>query len=215
VTATLKLGVLASGNGSNLQAIIDAIGRGELDASIELVIVNEPNAKAFERAQAAGISVQRILHRDFPTREAFDQKLAQALVGAGVQWVVLAGFMRLLTQAFLDQFADRVINIHPALLPAFPGVRGIRQALDAGVKVTGCTVHLVDHGVDSGPILAQSTVAVRDDDDEASLATRVHEAEHQLYVATLQRLGSHKLVVTRDPISKQAHATLHPLEDSK
>jgi phosphoribosylglycinamide formyltransferase-1 len=105
-----------------------------------------------------------------------------------------------------------VINIHPALLPAFPGVHGIRQALQAGVKITGCTVHLVDHGVDSGPILAQSAVAVRDDDDEASLALRLHEAEHQLYVATLKRLTSHRLVVTRDPISRQARATLHPVE---
>jgi phosphoribosylglycinamide formyltransferase-1 len=197
VTAKLKLGVLASGNGSNLQAIIDAIVSGELPASIELVLVNEPKAKALQRAEAAKVPARSILHRDFPTREAFDQQLVEALKDAGAEWVVLAGFMRLLSPTFLDQYPNRVLNIHPALLPAFPGIHAIRQALDAGVKVTGCTVHLVDHGVDSGPILAQSAVPVHDNDDEASLAERVHLAEHQLYVDTLRRLATGQLLVAQ------------------
>jgi phosphoribosylglycinamide formyltransferase-1 len=193
VTTELKLGVLVSGNGSNLQAILDAIQQGTLPAQIRLVISNQPGVRALARAEAANVPTHCIPHRDFPTREAFDEQLADALKAADVEWIVLAGFMRLLTPSFLDQFPNRVINIHPALLPAFPGVNAIGQALQAGVAQTGCTVHLVDRGVDIGPILAQATVPILPGDTEDSLAQRVHVAEHQLYVETLRKLASGEL----------------------
>jgi len=196
----LEVGVLVSGNGSNLQAILDAVGAGELDASVRLVVSNEPGAYALERAKAASVPAQCIDHREFSSREAFDEELASALKAKGVQWVVLAGFMRLLTPEFLEQFSNRVINIHPSLLPAFPGTNAIRQALQYGVKVTGCTVHLVDRGIDSGAILAQASVPVQDHDSEESLALRVHAAEHLLYVDTLRRLSREEILL---PVSKQ------------
>jgi phosphoribosylglycinamide formyltransferase-1 len=194
VTTELKLGVLVSGNGSNLQAILDAIQQGILPARIQLVISNQPGARALARAEAANVPTRCIAHGDFPNREAFDAQLARALKAADVEWIVLAGFMRLLTPIFLDQFPNRVLNIHPALLPAFPGVNAIGQALRAGVEQTGCTVHLVDRGVDSGPILAQATVPVLPGDTEDSLAQRVHVAEHQLYVETLRKLATRDLM---------------------
>lgn len=195
MTTELKLGVLVSGNGSNLQAILDAIRQGTLPARIQLVISNQPGVRALARAEAANVPTRYIPHGDFPNREAFDEQLVQALKAADVEWIALAGFMRLLTPRFLDQFPNRVLNIHPALLPAFPGVNAIGQALRAGVEQTGCTVHLVDRGVDSGPILAQATVPVLPGDTEDSLAQRVHLAEHELYVETLRRLATRELTV--------------------
>jgi phosphoribosylglycinamide formyltransferase-1 len=204
------LGVLASGNGSNLQAILDAIAAGQLQAKVEVVICNQPDARALQRARDAGVDAHCIPHRDFESREQFDQTLLEALEAAGVEWVVLAGFMRVLTPAFLRRFPHRVINIHPALLPSFAGIHAIRQALHHGVKVTGCTVHLVDEGIDSGPILGQAAVPVLEGDDEATLAARVHTAEHQLFVDTLQRLASHDLIITRDAVSGREIASLRP-----
>ncbi len=193
MTTELKLGVLVSGNGSNLQAILDAVQQRALPVRVNLVVSNQPGVQALARAIAANVPIRCIPHRDFPTREAFDAELARALKKADVEWVVLAGFMRLLTPGFLDQFPNRVLNIHPALLPAFPGVNAIGQALRHGVKLTGCTVHLVDRGVDSGPILAQAAVPVLSEDTEDSLAQRVHGAEHALYVDTLRRLATGEL----------------------
>ena len=187
---TLALGVLVSGNGTNLQAILDAVGAQTLDATVRVVISNQPGANALNRARAAGVPALPIPHREFPSREAFDAAVIAALRNAGVEWVVLAGFMRLLTPAFLQAFPQRVLNIHPSLLPAFPGAHAIRDALDYGVRITGCTVHLVDEGVDSGPILAQRALAVLDDDDEASLAERMHRAEHELYLEVLSELAA-------------------------
>ncbi len=187
--ATLDLGVLVSGRGSNLAAILEAQARGRLDARIRIVISNQPDAAALARAERAGVPTRVISHRGFPTREAFDQALVDALKGAEVDWVVLAGFMRVLTPVFLRAFSGRVINVHPALLPAFPGTRAQRQALEYGVKVAGCTVHLVDEGVDTGPIIAQRVVPVLDDDDEERLAARILAREHQLLPRVLADLA--------------------------
>lgn len=182
---TLDLGVLVSGNGTNLQAILDAIAAGRLDARVRLVLSNKPQVGALERAARAGVLSRVVSHRDYPERQAFDAELVRALNEAGVQWVVLAGFMRVLTPVFLEAFKGRIINIHPSLLPAFPGLNAQRQALEYGVKVTGCTVHFVDAGVDTGPIIAQRAVPVLDADDEASLSQRIHAAEHELLVSVL------------------------------
>ena len=191
--ATLALGVLVSGNGTNLQAILDAIGQGRLDAAVRVVISNQPTANALNRARAAGVPALSIPHREFSSREAFDAAVVAALRARGVEWVVLAGFMRLLTPGFLQAFPDRVLNIHPSLLPAFPGTHAIKDALDYGVRVTGCTVHLVDDGVDTGPILAQRAVPVLEADDESSLAERLHRAEHELYLEVLADLAAGRL----------------------
>jgi phosphoribosylglycinamide formyltransferase-1 len=190
----LSLGVLVSGTGSNLQAILDAILAGSLRARVSLVISNKPGVEALQRAQSAGVPALTIPHKDFASREAFDRALVAALVEAGVSWVVLAGFMRVLTPDFLAAFPGRIINIHPALLPAFPGVDAAKQALDYGVKITGCTVHFVDHGVDSGKIIAQRAVPVEQADDLASLNARIHAAEHELFVSVLRDIAAGRVV---------------------
>jgi phosphoribosylglycinamide formyltransferase-1 len=181
----LNLGVLVSGNGTNLQAILDAVARGALDARVRCVISNKSEARALERAKKAGVPALFISHKAHASREAFDEAVLVALREHGVEWVVLAGFMRVLTPGFLRAWGGRVVNIHPALLPSFPGVNAVKQALDHGVKVTGCTLHFVDEGVDSGQIIAQRAVVVHDGDDEASLAARIHRAEHELVVSVL------------------------------
>lgn len=193
---TLRLGVLVSGSGTNLQSILDACAQGRLDADLRLVVSNRPEAYALERAAQAGVQTLVLDHRKFPSREAFDTELVSALRSAGVEWVALAGFMRLLTPVFLDAFPRRIINIHPSLLPAFPGVDSQRQAFDYGVKVTGCTVHFVDGGVDTGPIIAQRAVPVLADDDAASLRARILEQEHALFVEVLQALSEDRIRTT-------------------
>jgi phosphoribosylglycinamide formyltransferase-1 len=189
----LALGVLVSGSGTNLQAILDAIHAGSLDAEVRLVISNQPGALALGRAAASAVPTSTIPHRDFSSREAFDEALVAALRKAGVEWVVLAGFMRLITSRLLGAFPNRILNIHPALLPAFPGVASQEQALAYGVKVTGCTVHLVDEGTDTGPIVAQRAVEVLDGDDPETLKARLLVEEHRLLVEVLQRVAAGKL----------------------
>jgi phosphoribosylglycinamide formyltransferase 1 len=196
----LELGVLVSGTGSNLQAILDAIAAGTLNALVKVVISNRPGVQALERARAAGVRALTIPHKDFPSREAFDRALVSALREAEVSWVVLAGFMRVLTPEFLAAYPGRIINIHPALLPAFPGVDAAKQALEYGVKITGCTVHFVDAGVDSGRIIAQRAVAVAVGDDLATLAARIHDAEHELFVAVLREIAAGRV----EPFSSEA-----------
>lgn len=194
------VGVLASGSGSNLQALIDA----ELGpARIAVVICNVPGAKALARAEAAGIPSVVIDHRAFKDRGAFDLALVETLRARGVEWVVLAGFMRIVTPVVLDAFTDRVVNIHPALLPSFPGVHAQKQALLAGVKLSGCTVHLVDEGTDTGPILAQSAVPVLPDDDEARLSGRILAEEHRLYPRCVRALAEGRLRIARDASGKK------------
>jgi phosphoribosylglycinamide formyltransferase-1 len=194
----LQLGVLISGRGSNLQAILDAIASGRLDARVRLVISNRKNAAGLARAERAGVPTRVISHRGFADRESFDAELVAALRGAEAEWVVLAGFMRILTPSFVRAFPDRVVNIHPSLLPAFPGVDAQKQALDRGVRVSGCTVHLVDEGVDAGPILTQAAVPVLAGDDRDLLAARILEQEHQLLTQTLQWIAEGRFVVQRD-----------------
>jgi phosphoribosylglycinamide formyltransferase-1 len=189
----MNLGVLVSGRGSNLQAILDAVQAGKLDASVKVVVSNLPGAQALDRAARAGVPTQVISHRSYPSRGAFETALLAELHDHGVEWVVLAGFMRVLTQVFIGAYAGRIINIHPALLPAFPGVHAQRQALEYGVKVSGCTVHLIDEGVDTGPILAQRVVPVLEDDDEAALSARILAEEHELLVDVLRGIASGRL----------------------
>ena len=191
--ATLELGVLVSGNGSNLQAILDAVQSKQLDARIRLVVSNREQAYAIERARAAGVPAVVCSHRGMGSREAYDEKLVSVLREAGVEYVVLAGFMRILSPLFVRAFRGRVLNIHPALLPSFPGVNALGQALAHGVKVTGVTVHWVDDGVDTGPIIAQRAVPILPSDDEAALAKRVHSVEHELYVEVLRDLSEGKV----------------------
>jgi phosphoribosylglycinamide formyltransferase 1 len=194
---TITLGVLVSGNGTNLQAILDAIAAGRLDARVALVISNKPDVRALERAARAGIPHLTISHRDHESREAFDAELVRALGAAGVEWVALAGFMRVLTSVFLDVYGGRTVNIHPALLPSFPGVNAQRQAIEHGVKISGCTVHFVDSGVDTGRIIAQRAVPVLPGDDEAALSERIHAVEHELFVEVLADIAAGKVKPAR------------------
>lgn len=190
---SLRLGVLASGSGTNLQSILDACASGALDAEVKLVLCNVEGAGALARADAASVPARCIPHGDFPGRDEFDAALVESLRAHDVEWVVLAGFMRLLTPAFLDAFDGRVTNVHPSLLPAFPGIHAARQALERGVRITGTTIHLVDSGADTGPILAQAAVPVHQDDDEATLTARIQVEEHRLYPAVLQWIAEGRL----------------------
>jgi phosphoribosylglycinamide formyltransferase 1 len=176
-----RIAVLISGRGSNLQALMDAIGDRRLDAEIAVVISNRPDAPGLERARDAGIEALAIDHRAFPTREAFERALATALEARDVALVCLAGFMRLLGPTFLGAFPNAILNIHPSLLPAFPGIDAQRQAWTHGVKVTGATVHLVTGELDGGPIVLQSGVPVRDNDTPETLAARILIEEHRIY----------------------------------
>lgn len=197
----LNLGVLVSGSGTNLQAILDAVAKGALDARVRCVISNKSEALALERARAFGVPALALSHKAYASREAFDDAVLAALREHGVEWVALAGFMRVLTPGFLRAWNGRVVNIHPSLLPAFPGVNAIGQALAHGVKITGCTVHFVDDGVDSGPIIAQRAVPVLDGDDEASLAARLHAAEHELFVSVLGDIAAGRVAPRRGAAS--------------
>ena len=182
----VAFGVLISGRGSNLEAILDFWadgGDGHPVASSRpaVVICNRPDAPGIGHGRRHGIPVEVIDHRDFADRASFDQAMLDVLEQHGVQWVVLAGFMRVLSETFLSRYRGRILNTHPSLLPAFPGRDGVGDALAAGVKITGCTVHLVALEVDSGPILAQAAVPVHDGDDVESLGARIRSAEHHLY----------------------------------
>lgn len=182
------LGVLISGRGSNLQAIIDAIADGRLNARIAVVISNRPAAGGLDRARAAGIETLVIPHKAYPDRASYDSALADALEERKVRLVCLAGFMRLLGPGFVARFPNRVLNIHPSLLPAFPGLDAQHQAFAHGVKVAGATVHFVTAELDAGPIVAQAGVVVADDDTADSLAERILEQEHRLYPAAIARV---------------------------
>jgi len=190
------LGVLISGSGTNLQAIIDAIGRGELKADIRVVISNRADAHGLERARSAGIRTMVIDHRRFPSREAFDHELVAHLTGAGVELVVLAGFMRLLSTVMLRAFSNRIMNIHPALLPSFPGLHVQKAAVEHGVRFAGCTVFFVTEGVDDGPIIIQAAVPVYPDDSEETLAARILAQEHRIYPRAIDLFQQGRLEVS-------------------
>jgi len=176
-----NLGVLISGRGSNLQAIIDAIAAGRLDARIRVVISNRADAQGLVRARDAGIETLVISHRAFASREMFDGAVVAELAAREVALVCLAGFMRLLSPAFISAYPNRILNIHPALLPAFPGLDAQHQAWEHGVKITGATVHIVTADLDAGPIVLQKAVPVFDDDTSETLAARILEEEHRIY----------------------------------
>ena len=177
----LSLGVMASGSGSNFEAIARAIDEGLLNAQVKLVIYNNPDAKVRERARERGVPHILLNHRKYGSREALDEDIVKQFRQAEVEWVIMAGWMRIVTPVLLDAFPGRVLNIHPSLLPSFRGVRAVEQALGAGVKVTGCTVHYAQATVDSGPIVAQAVVPIFPDDNADSLHHRVQVQEHRLF----------------------------------
>ena len=194
MTDLLKLGVLISGSGSNLQSIIDQIEKGTLPAQIKIVVSNNPEAFGLTRAKKHGIPCAVLNHQDYLSREDFDRELIHVLQNAGVDLIVLAGFMRILTQSFLRAFESKIINIHPALLPAFPGTHVQQKAIDYGVKFSGCTVHFVDEGVDTGPIIIQSVVPVCPDDSAETLAARILEEEHKIYPQAIRYFAEGRII---------------------
>ena len=187
----MVLGILGSGSGSNMQAILDAIEDGSLDARIALVLSDNPAAFILERAKQHGIATGVIDCRGFKTKFPEDAQVetARRLMDAGVEWVCLAGFLRLVKQPLLDAYPNRILNIHPALLPAFPGLESWKQALDAGATEAGCTVHFVDQGMDTGPIILQESVPILSDDTAEVLHARIQVIEHRLYPAAIRKVG--------------------------
>ncbi|HOA82985.1 MAG TPA: phosphoribosylglycinamide formyltransferase [Thermodesulfovibrio thiophilus] len=191
----LKIGVLASGRGSNFQAIIDEIETGRLPASIEILIVDNTGAYAIERAKKHGIAYLYINPKNFPTKEAFYEKIRDELLLREVELVILAGFMRIVKKPLLDAFPNRIMNIHPALLPSFPGLHGQKQAVDYGVRISGCTVHFVDESVDSGPVIIQAAVPVHPDDTEETLSERILKLEHRIFPEAIRLYAEGRLKV--------------------
>jgi phosphoribosylglycinamide formyltransferase-1 len=211
MTKKMRIAVLASGSGTNLQSIIDRQQSGQLEVDIALVISNNPAAAALERAADAGLATRCINHRNFSSREEFDQAVVAELAAAQVELVVLAGFMRILSEVLLRAYPQRIINIHPALLPAFPGLNVQQQALTYGAKFSGCSVHIVDGGVDTGPIIIQAAVPILADDSKETLAARILEQEHRIYPQAIQwfaegriRVADRQVIVTGSEASPQA-----------
>jgi len=195
MSSPLPIAVLISGSGTNLQAIIDAIERRELTATIRIVVSNRSDAYGLVRAQKHNIPTIIISHKEFPSREVFDAELVKTLQAHNIELVVLAGFMRILTPVFIRAFPQRIINIHPALLPAFPGTHGQRQALQYGVKIAGATVHFVDEQTDHGPIIAQAAVPVYAEDTEESLSARILTQEHRILPHAIQLFAEKRLEI--------------------
>ena len=191
----VPIGVLVSGSGTNLQAIIEAIEAERLDAKIEVVLSNKADAYGLVRAKNHGVATEVIDHKQFPSREAYDQAVVDILRARGVELVVLAGFMRLLSPVFVKSYSNRIMNIHPALLPSFPGLHVQKKAVDHGVRFSGCTVHFVNEECDEGPIIIQAVVPVFPDDSEESLATRILKQEHRIYARAIQLYAEGKLRV--------------------
>jgi phosphoribosylglycinamide formyltransferase 1 len=191
----LKIGVLISGSGTNLQSFIDEIAAGNLDAEIVLVVSSRPNVYGIQRAEAANIPVLVMSKDEYADPEAADAKIVSALQQAGAQYVFMAGYMRMVTPVMLNAFPNRVVNLHPALLPSFKGAHGIQEAFDAGVKYTGVTVHFANAEYDKGPIIAQEPVAVLEDDTVDTLEARIHAVEHRLYPATAQLIAQGRVSV--------------------
>jgi phosphoribosylglycinamide formyltransferase-1 len=189
----VSLGVLASGRGSNFQAIIDEIEDGRLDAEVKLLIVDTPDAYAVERARKHSIEYLYLNPGEFSAKDDFFLRIANELGSRGVNLVVLAGFMRIVRKPLLDAFPGRVMNIHPALLPAFPGLHGQKQAVDYGVKISGCTVHFVDEGMDTGPVIIQAALSVFPDDTEETLSGRILKLEHKIFPEAIRLFSEGRL----------------------
>lgn len=194
----LRVAVLVSGGGTNLQALLDEMALPGRSFRVACVLSNRPGVKALERAQAANVPTLVVEHRAYESRDAFERAMLEQLKPFDVELVVLAGFMRVLSETFVSAFERRIVNVHPALCPAFPGIRAARQALEAGVRITGCTVHLVDTGVDTGPILAQAAVPVLDGDDEATLQGRIQTQEHALLPRVIEAIARGEVVEDDD-----------------
>lgn len=191
----LTLGVLASGRGSNFQSIIDNIKSGYLNAKVALLITDNPEAYAIERAKNNNIETLVLIPIDFPDRDSYYRHIADELKKRNVDLVILAGFMRVVGKPLIERFKDRIMNIHPALLPSFPGLHGQKQALEYGVKITGCTVHFVDEGVDTGPIIIQSAVPAYEDDTEDTLSERILKEEHRIFPLAVKLFAEGKIKV--------------------
>ena len=189
----LSLGVLASGRGSNFQAIVDATEAGRLNAAVKLLVVDNPDAFAAERAKKHSIEHLYINPKDFATKDDFFLRIAEELKARGVELVILAGFMGIVRKPLIDAFRHRIMNIHPALLPSFPGLHGQKQALDYGVRISGCTVHFVDEGMDTGPVIIQAAVAVFPDDTEERLSERILKLEHRIFPEAIRLFSEGRL----------------------
>ena len=191
----VPIGVLLSGGGTNLQAIIDTIEAGKLDAKIEVVVSNKPDAHGLERARKHGIPTEVVNHKNFSTREAYDEAVVALLRARAVELVVLAGFMRLLSPVFIKAYSNRIMNIHPALLPSFPGLHVQQRAVEHGARFSGCTVHFVNEECDEGPIIMQAVVPVFPDDTGEALAARILEQEHRIYPRAIQLYAEGRLKI--------------------
>ena len=191
----INIGVLASGRGTNLQAIIDAIKEGKIEGRISIVISDNPDAHALERAEQNNIETRYINFKEFKTREDYDKKIMEYLKEKKIDLVVLAGYMRILSPYFIRTYKNKIINIHPALLPSFSGLHAQRQAVEYGVKISGCTVHFVEEGVDSGPVILQKSVEVKASDTEESLAEKILKEEHQIYPRAIQLFCQGRLII--------------------
>ncbi len=207
--------MLVSGRGSNLQSIIDAIGRGSLSARIAVVISNRAGVQGLERARTAGIETLVISHKEFSSRDEYDARLARELKQRGVVLVCLAGFMRLVGPRLLEAFPNAILNIHPSLLPSFPGLEAQRQALEHGVRISGATVHLVTGELDGGPIVAQGAVPVLDSDTEHTLADRILVEEHRIYPLAIQLiLDGNWNLLGRRVVTRDADAIVEPAPEA-
>ena len=203
---TIRLGVLISGSGTNLQAIIDACESGSLDATVAVVISNHDAARGLDRARRHGIDAVYLDRSTFASPREYNAALRDRLRSHGVDWVVMAGYMRLLGREVLDFFQNRVLNLHPAILPSFPGANGIRDAFDYGVKITGVTVHFANENFDDGPILAQEAVVIAEDDTVETLEAKIHGVEHRLYPAALQLIAEGRVEI----VGRKVHITAAP-----
>jgi phosphoribosylglycinamide formyltransferase-1 len=198
MSKSFRIAVFASGSGSNFQAIADAVNAGKLDVHIGLLVCDRPNARVVERAKQLGIPSFVFRPKEYESREQYEQEILQRLEELEIDLVVMAGYMRLITQVLVKPLYGRLINIHPSLLPAFPGLNAVKQALDYGVKVTGVTVHYVDGGMDTGPIIAQQSLDITTDDTEESLASSIHLIEHVLLPQVIEKIAAGQLKLNKD-----------------
>lgn len=199
--AALRIAIFASGQGTNFQTIADAVREGKLDVTIELLVCDKPSAPVIQRASQAGVDAFVFKPKDYPSREAYESEILKELQNRQVDLVILAGYMRILTPTLVEPYMGRMINIHPSLLPSFPGINAIGQALEHGVKVTGVTVHFVDGGLDSGPIIGQTAVLVTEEDDEASLTVRIQQAEKELYPEAIKLIAQGSVTIEGRKVS--------------
>jgi len=210
MSETHVIAVLVSGSGSNLQAIIDASERGEIPCRVGVVVSNKADAYGLVRARNHGIPTDVVDHRAFESREAFDARLVEVIRASGADLVCLAGFMRVVTPVFLRAFPHRILNIHPALLPSFPGTHGARQAVQYGVRFSGCTVHFLDEGVDTGPVIVQAVVPVYEDDTEETLAARILKEEHRIYPMAIRLFFEGRLELSGRRVLTKGTAKIPP-----